>query len=62
MRSSLRQSDVIAKNGKNQFLLILLKTTPPNARLVIDRVINRWNLNEDSILTNVVFEMKEFDY
>ena len=62
MRSSLRQSDVIAKNGKNQFFLILLKTTPPNARLVIDRVINRWNLNEDSILTNVVFEMKEFDY
>ena len=61
MRHSLRQSDVIARNSKNRFLVILLKTTPPNALLVIDRILTNWKADENCDLVNVSFEMKEID-
>lgn len=59
MRHSLRQSDVITQSGKNRFLVILLKTTPPNALLVIDRILANWKSDENSGLVNISFEMKE---
>ncbi len=61
MRHSLRQSDSITQNSKNQFLVILLKTTPPNARLVIDRILKNWEDDENSDLIDVSYEMKELD-
>lgn len=40
--ASLRQSDVIAQSGKNQFLVILLKISPLNIETVTDRIIKNW--------------------
>ena len=59
--SSLRQSDTITQSGKNQFLLILLKTTPLNAQLVIDRVLGNWSLSPVSDTVDVSYEMKEVE-
>ncbi|MBQ8955430.1 MAG: diguanylate cyclase [Lachnospiraceae bacterium] len=61
MRSSLRQSDIITQSSKNQFLLILLKTTPPNAQLVIDRILNNWKNCPESGSVNINYEMKEME-
>ena len=61
MSQSLRQSDVITQSSKNQFLLILLKTTPPNAQLVIDRVMSKWVALPESEKADVTYEMKEMD-
>ncbi|MBO5551637.1 MAG: diguanylate cyclase [Lachnospiraceae bacterium] len=61
MQRSLRQSDVITQNSKNQFLLILLKTTPPNARLVIERLMGVWKDCPESALVNIDYEMREME-
>ncbi len=61
MRHSLRQSDVITQSSKNQFLVILLKTTPPHARLVIDRILSCWENDENSAHADISYEMKEMD-
>ncbi|MBQ7584210.1 MAG: diguanylate cyclase [Lachnospiraceae bacterium] len=61
MASSLRQSDAITQSGKNKFLVILLKTVPSNAQLVIDRVLGNWSANERSLTSEVTYEMREMD-
>ena len=61
MQHSLRQSDTITQSSKNQLLVILLKTTPPNAQLVIDRVLSNWEEDEKSEAVEVSYEMKELD-
>ena len=61
MQRSLRQSDLITQNSRNQFLLILLKTTPPNASLVIDRLMGVWKDCPESSLVNIEYEMKEME-
>ena len=61
MQRSLRQSDVIARKGKNQFLLILLKTSPPNARLVIERLMSVWQGIPESSLTDIEYDMAEME-
>ena len=61
MQRSLRQSDVIARKGKNQFLLILLKTSPPNARLVIERLMSVWQGIRESSLTDIEYDMAEIE-
>ena len=61
MQQSLRQSDTITQSSKNQLLVILLKTTPSNARLVIDRVMGKWAEDERSGLVDVTYEMKEME-
>lgn len=59
MAGTLRQSDTITQYGRNQFLLILLKTTPSNAELVIERIMSKWNELEASTSVDVTFEMRE---
>ena len=61
MSATLRQSDVITQIGKNKYLVILLKTVPLNARLVIDRILDNWRACEKSLTTEVLFEMREMD-
>ena len=59
MAGTLRQSDTITQYGRNQFLLILLKTTLPNAELVIERIMSKWNELEASSSVDVTFEIRE---
>ena len=61
MGSSLRQSDVITQSAKNKFFVILLKTVPLNAQLVIDRIMGNWSEDERSLATDVTYEKKEMD-
>ena len=43
LRSSLRQSDVVTQNGRNQFMVLLLEMSPQNIEVVIDRIMDKWN-------------------
>ncbi len=61
MSASLRQSDVITQSGKNKFLVILLKTVPLNAQLVIDRILASWLKEEKSVTAEIIYEMREMD-
>lgn len=61
MGASLRQSDVITQSAKNKFLVILLKTVPLNAQLVIDRIMEHWSQNQKSLATDVTYEMREME-
>ena len=56
MKSSLRQSDVLTRYGKNQVLLILLKATAIDIEVVTDRILMNWGANELSDQCSVTFE------
>ncbi len=47
LRSSLRQSDVVTQNARNQFMVLLLEMSPHNIEVVIDRIISKWNAKDD---------------
>ncbi len=57
MKSSLRQSDVLTRYGKNQVLLILLKATAIDIEVVTDRILMNWGANELSDQCAVSFEV-----
>ncbi|MBR1477745.1 MAG: diguanylate cyclase [Lachnospiraceae bacterium] len=46
LSSSLRQSDVVTKNTKNQFIVLLLETTRSNIKLIVDRIETNWIATE----------------
>lgn len=57
MKNSLRQSDVITPYGRNQVLLILLKTTAIDIDVVSERIMMNWDANKYSDMCNVTFEV-----
>ena len=48
LKSSLRQSDVITRNGSNQFLVMLMETTRTNIEVVTDRIESNWSRSAGS--------------
>lgn len=54
--SSLRQSDVVTKNGSNQCIAILPETSQLNVKSVTDRIMMNWGEIENSSSFEVVFE------
>ncbi len=57
MKNSLRQSDVITPYGRNQVLLILLKTTAIDIDVVSERIMMNWDASKYSDMCNVTFEV-----
>ena len=54
--SSLRQSDLVTQNGKNQCLVILPETSPQNVSVVTDRIMQNWSDADSSAMFAVNFE------
>ncbi len=46
LASSLRQSDIVSKNAKNQCLVVLPETPSSNVKVVIDRIMDKWSKEE----------------
>lgn len=56
LASSLRQSDIVTKNGNNQCLVILSETTTSNVNPVTERIMHNWNSKADSSMFEISFE------
>ena len=56
LASSLRQSDIVTKNGNNQCLVILSETTTSNVNPVTERIMHNWNSRADSSMFEISFE------
>ena len=54
--ASLRQSDVVTQNGKNQVMVILLETYQAYLSLVTDRIRKNWLDSEYSVYGDFTFE------
>ena len=54
--SSLRQSDIITQNGKNQFIVLLPETSFQNISVVSERVLQNWNDADASAIFSVSVE------
>lgn len=42
----LRQSDVVTKSSKNQFLVLLMETNRSNIKVIIERIQKKWEQND----------------
>lgn len=54
--SSLRQSDLVTQNGKNQCLIILPETAPQNVGVVTERIMQKWDEADSSAMFEVKIE------
>ena len=54
--NSLRQSDIVTQNGKNQCIVILPQTSSSNINPVTERVMRNWKESEFSADFEVSFE------
>ncbi|WP_294429018.1 diguanylate cyclase [uncultured Treponema sp.] len=54
--SSLRQSDIVTKNAKNQCMVILPETGVSNLSLIIERIMQNWGETDSSAMFKVTFE------
>lgn len=54
--NSLRQSDVVTKNGKNQCVVILPRTSASNINSVIERIKMNWSESENGTDFELTFE------
>lgn len=54
--SSLRQSDLVTQNGKNQCMVILPETSPQNISVVTQRLMQNWSDASSSAMFEVTFE------
>ncbi len=57
MKSSLRQSDILTRYGKNQVLLTLLKASTIDIEVITERILLNWTANELSDRCVVNFEV-----
>ena len=53
---SLRQSDLVTKNGKNQCLVILPATTSQNVAVVKERIMKKWEEADSSAMFDIKIE------
>ncbi|MBR3019607.1 MAG: response regulator [Clostridia bacterium] len=56
MQESLRNSDLMVEVSENQLFLLLPETHQTNINIVIDRLMNKWNLSEDSDKAGISWE------
>ena len=58
-QSTLRQSDVITKHGKNQVMILLLKALPSDIEIITERIEMNWEAEKLSDLCKVTYEVSE---
>lgn len=58
---SLRQSDVITRQGKNQILIILLEANSSDIEIVTQRIEMNWEATELSDVCKVTYEVSEIN-
>lgn len=56
LQNSLRQSDIVTRSSKNQMIVILPETELPNIRIVIDRILEKWNETDASVMFELSYE------
>ena len=61
LSSTLRQSDIVTQNSKNQCIVILPETSPSNLGVVTDRIMQNWNEADSSAMFTVSFESGKFE-
>lgn len=54
---SLRQSDVVTRSGKNQYIILLFNTTRNNIEVVVDRIRSNWARSGGSSGYELSFEL-----
>ena len=54
--SSLRQSDLVTQNGKNQCLVILPETSSQNISVVTERIMQNWGEADSSAMFTLSYE------
>ena len=54
--SSLRQSDLVTKNGANQCMVILPETSPQNVGVVTERILSKWDEADSSAMFEIKIE------
>jgi len=57
--SSLRESDMATECSDNQFLILLQVCDDENAVRAIDRIVDKYNAQEDSIKADITYELHE---
>ncbi len=57
VRSSLRQSDVMTRQSKNQLMVILLKAIPSDIEIVTERIMMNWEALEESDHCHIALEI-----
>ncbi len=57
LKSSLRQSDIISRLGKNQIMVILLKAHPSDIEIVTERIEMNWDANDISDKCKLSYEV-----
>lgn len=59
IQSSLRQSDVITRQGKNQVMILLMKALQSDIEIVTERIEMNWESRELSSLCKISYEVSE---
>ena len=57
IKSSLRQSDVVSQNAKNQFMVLLQEVESSNIEIVINRIMEKWEAADASVMFTVKSEL-----
>ena len=57
IKSSLRQSDVVSQNAKNQFMVLLQEVESTNIEIVINRIMEKWEAADASAMFTVKSEL-----
>ncbi len=57
LHTSLRASDIVTQNSKNQFLILLFDTELYNLEIILDRIMKKWHSSEDNDLFEVTYEL-----
>ena len=55
---TLRRSDCVTQNGKNQFLVMLMEAKSEEGEIVKDRIISNWEQSTNSANCNISFEIE----
>ena len=57
LHNSLRGSDVVTQNSKNQFLILLFDTELFNLEIILDRILSKWGEFKDCELFDISYEL-----
>ena len=57
LHTSLRASDVVTQNSKNQFLILLFDTELYNIEIILDRIMKKWLASEHNDLFDISYEL-----
>ena len=57
VKTSLRESDVITRYSKNQIMVVVLKADISDLQVVIDRIQQKWDSQENNVNFKISYEM-----